>query len=137
MLMTLLCLLKVEKRVMKGLQRYIGDSLRLKVNTQKSTIDRPWKRTFLGFTFSQRDLRIKVADKSLLKLKTTVKLLSRRTRVHSFKHIIAELRKFLLGWAGFCSCKTCVSTIHSGQSDFDIAEVLSPLRDVGKWIRRR
>ena len=135
--MTLLCLLKVEKRVMKGLQRYIGDSLRLKVNTQKSTIDRPWKRTFLGFTFSQRDLRIKVADKSLLKLKATVKLLSRRTRGHSFKHIIAELRKFLLGWAGFCSCKTCVSTIHSGQSDFDIAEVLSPLRDVGKWIRRR
>ncbi len=32
------------ERVMKGLQRYIGDSLRLKVNTQKSAVDRPWKR---------------------------------------------------------------------------------------------
>lgn len=109
------------ERVMKGLQRYIGDSLRLKVNTQKSAVDRPWKRTFLGFTFSQRDQRIKVADKSLLKLKATVKLLSRRTRGHSLKHIIAELRKSLLGWKAY----------------FDIAEVLSPLRDVDKWIRRR
>ena len=109
------------ERVMKGLQRYIGDSLRLKVNTQKSAVDRPWKRTFLGFTFSQRDLRIKVADKSLLKLKATVKLLSRRTRGHSLKYIIAELRKSLLGWKAY----------------FDIAQVLSPLRDVDKWIRRR
>lgn len=109
------------ERVMKGLQRYIGDSLRLKVNTQKSAVDRPWKRTFLGFTFSQRDQRIKVADKSLLELKATVKLLSRRTRGHSLKYIIAELRKSLLGWKAY----------------FDIAQVLSPLRDVDKWIRRR
>ena len=109
------------ERVMQSLQRYIGDSLRLKVNTPKSAVDRPWKRTFLGFTFSKRDLRIKVADKSLLKLKGTVKLLSRRTRGHSLKQVIADLRKSLLGWKAY----------------FGIAEVLSPLRDLDKWIRRR
>lgn len=112
---------KAGERVMQRLQRYIGDSLRLKVNTQKSAVDRPWKRSFLGFTFSKRDMRIKVADKSLLKLKSTVKLLSRRTRGHSLKQVIAELRKSLLGWKAY----------------FDIAEVLSPLRDLDKWIRRR
>ncbi len=106
---------------MNSLQRYIGESLRLKVNTQKSAVDRPWKRAFLGFTFSKRDLRLKVADKSLLKLKARVKLLSRRTRGHSLKQVIAELRKSLLGWKAY----------------FDIAEVLSPLRDLDKWIRRR
>lgn len=109
------------ERVMQSLQRYIGESLRLKVNTQKSAVDRPWKRSYLGFTFSKRDLRIKVADKSLLKLKATVKLLSRRTRGHSLNQIIVELRKSLLGWKAY----------------FDIAEVLSPLRDLDKWIRRR
>lgn len=109
------------ERVMKSLQRYIGESLRLKVNTQKSAVGRPWERTFLGFTFSKRDLRVKVADKSLLKLKSTVKLLSRRTRGHSLLQVIADLRKSLLGWKAY----------------FDIAEVLSPLRDLDKWIRRR
>ncbi len=109
------------ERVMKSLQRYIGDSLRLKVNAQKSAVDRPWKRTFLGFTFSRRDQRIKVSDKALMKLKSTIKLLSRRTRGHSLKQVIADLRKSLLGWKAY----------------FDISEVLSPLRDLDKWIRRR
>lgn len=109
------------ERVMQSLQRYIGDSLRLKVNTQKSAVDRPWNRTFLGFTFSKRGLKIKVSSKALLKLKATVRLLSRRTRGHSLLQVIADFKKTLLGWKAY----------------FDIAEVLSPLRDLDKWIRRR
>lgn len=109
------------ERVMQSLQRYIEDSLRLKVNTQKSAVDRPWKRTFLGFTFSKRGLKIKVSDKALMKLKATVRMLSRRTRGHTLLQVIAEIRKSLLGWKAY----------------FDIAEVLSPLRDLDKWIRRR
>ena len=106
---------------MHNLQRYIGDSLRLKVNTQKSAVDRPWNRTFLGFTFSKRGLKIKVSDKALTKLKATVKMLSRRTRGHSLLQVIADLQQPLLGWKAY----------------FGIAEVLSPLRDLDKWIRRR
>lgn len=109
------------ERVMQSLQRYIEGSLRLKVNTQKSAVDRPWKRTFLGFTFSKRGMKIKVSDKALKKLKATIKLLSRRTRGHTILQIIADLKKTLLGWKAY----------------FDIAEVLSPLRDLDKWIRRR
>ncbi len=109
------------ERVMQSLQCYIGNSLRLKVNTQKSAVDRPWKRTFLGFMFSKRGLKIKVSDKALMKLKATVKMLSRRTRGHSLLQVIADLRKYLLGWKAY----------------FDIAEVLSPLRDLDKWVRRR
>ncbi len=110
------------ERVMKSLQCYVGDSLRLKVNTQKSAVGRPWNRTFLGFTFSRkRGHKIKVADKSFAKLKATIRTLSRRTRGHSLRQVIAELKKFLLGWKAY----------------FDIAEVLSPLRDLDKWIRRR
>jgi RNA-directed DNA polymerase len=109
------------ERVMQSLQRYVSDSLRLKVNTQKSAVDRPWNRTFLGFTFSKRGMKIKVSDKALLKLKATVRMLSRRTRGHSLLQVIAEIKKSLLGWKAY----------------FDIAEVLSPLRDLDKWIRRR
>jgi len=109
------------KRVLVSLQRYLRDSLRLKVNTDKSAVGRPWERTFLGVTFSRRDYRIKVSEKSLKNLKAKIRRLSRRTRGHSVKQIIAELRKTLLGWKAY----------------FDISEVLSPLRDLDKWIRRK
>ena len=85
------------ERVMKSLQNFIGESLRLTVNTQKSGVGRPWECNFLGFTFSRRELKVKVSDKALVKLKATVKELSRRTRGHSITQIIAELRKSLLG----------------------------------------
>ena len=113
--------LKAGERVLASVQRYIGDSLKLKVNTQKSAVDRPWNRTFLGFTFSRRDQRLKVSDKAIRKLKTTIRDLSRRTRGHSLFTIIAELKKSLLGWKAY----------------FAVSEVLSPLRDVDKWIRRK
>ena len=109
------------ERVMNSLRRFIGESLRLTVNTRKSAVGRPWERTFLGFTFSRRELKIKVSDKALVKLKATVKRLSRRTRGYSIFQIVAELRKSLLGWKAY----------------FDVAEILSPLRDLDKWIRRR
>ncbi|WP_306670840.1 group II intron maturase-specific domain-containing protein, partial [Endozoicomonas sp. SESOKO3] len=66
-------------------------------------------------------MKVKVSAKALIKLKQTVKQLSRRTRGHSINQIITELRKSLLGWKAY----------------FDISEVLSPLRDLDKWIRRR
>ena len=109
------------ERVMKSLQRFLGESLRLTVNTQKSAVGRPWERSFLGFTFSRQELKVKVSGKALTKLKTTVKQLSHRTRGHSILQIIAELREFPLGWKAY----------------FDISEILSLLRDLNKWIRRR
>ena len=109
------------ERVLVNVQRYLGESLRLRVNARKSAVDRPWKRTFLGITFSRRGDRIKVSEKAIVKLKATIRILSRRTRGHSIYRIIAELKKTLLGWKAY----------------FDISEVLSQLRDVDKWIRRK
>lgn len=112
---------RAGERVLASLQRYLGDSLRLKVNAHKSAVDRPWNRTFLGFTFSRWGHRLKVSAKAIEKLKVTVRRLSRRTRGHAFNQIVAELKKALLGWKAY----------------FDISEVLSPLRDLDKWIRRK
>lgn len=109
------------QRVLASLQRYLRESLRLKVNASKSAVDRPWKRVFLGYTFSRKGLKLKVADKSLQKLKANVRRLSRRTRGHLINKVIAELREYLLGFTAY----------------FGRAEILSPLRDLDKWIRRR
>jgi len=112
---------RAGERVLASLLHYISDSLRLKVNTRKSAVDHPWNRVFLGITFSRKGQRIKVSDKAIQKLKTKVRELSRRTRGHSLLQIVAELKKSLLGWKAY----------------FDISEVLSPLRDLDKWIRRK
>ena len=59
--------------------------------------------------------------KAIDKLKDRVRELSRRTRGHRLETIVAELRDTLLGWKAY----------------FGVTEVLSPLRELDKWIRRR
>ena len=112
---------RAGQRVMRSVTRFIEDSLRLTVNTRKSAVDRPWNRKFLGFTLSRRDVRLKVAEAAIDKLKDRVRELSRRTRGHRLETIVAELKDTLLGWKAY----------------FGIAEVMSPLRELDKWIRRR
>jgi RNA-directed DNA polymerase len=112
---------RAGERVMESVGRFIEDSLRLTVNTRKSAVDRPWNRKFLGFTVSRAGIKLKVADKAIDKLKDRVRELTRRTRGHRIVDIMAELRDTLLGWKAY----------------FGIAEVLSPLHAIDKWIRRK
>lgn len=113
---------RAGERVKQSITTFIEKTLRLKVNVAKSAVDRPWKRTFLGFTFSPRQgHKQKVSEKAFIQLKQKVRKLCRRTRGHSIYQIIAELKKCLLGWKAY----------------FGIAEIKSPQRDLDKWIRRK
>ena len=112
---------RAGERIMQNVTRYLRDSLRLTVNAQKSAVDRPRNRKFLGFTVARGDARIKVAPKAIEKLKTTIRELTRRTRGHRLIDIVQELKTALTGWKAY----------------FGIAEVLSPLREIDKWVRRR
>jgi group II intron reverse transcriptase/maturase len=113
--------IRAGERVMASVTRFIEDALRLTVNTRKSAVDRPWKRKFLGFTVSRTGAKLKVAETAIAKLKGHVRQLTRRTRGYRLLDVVTELRETLLGWKAY----------------FGIAEVLSPLRDIDKWIRRK
>ena len=91
------------------------------MKAQKSAVDRLRNRKFLGFTVSRNGARIKVADKAIDKLKNTIRELTRRKRGHRLIDIVQELKTALTGWKAY----------------FGIAEVLSPLREIDKWVRRR
>jgi len=106
---------------MASVTRFVSNTLRLTVNPLKSAVDRPMNRKFLGFTVSRNGAKLKVADKAIEKLKDRIRELTRRTRGTSIGAIVAELRKPLLGWKAY----------------FGIAKVLSPLRDIDKWVRRK
>ena len=42
---------RAGRRVMDSITKYLEEKLRLIVNQEKSAVDRPWKRKFLGFSF--------------------------------------------------------------------------------------
>jgi RNA-directed DNA polymerase len=114
---------RAGQRVLDSLTRYLSRHLKLTVNARKSAVDRPWKRSFLGFTFTRngKAKRRKVSEGSLKRFKQTIKKLTRRTRGRTIYHIIADLRNYIRGWKCF----------------FGYSEVPSPLKDVEKWVRRK
>jgi len=113
---------RAGERVLASLRRFLDRRLNLRVNEAKSAVDRPWRRTFLGFTFTgRRPNRRKVSIKALKALKGRVRRITTRTRGHAIMRVIAELGIYLRGWRMY----------------FGFAEVTSALRDLDKWIRRR
>lgn len=112
---------RAGERVMESVARFLDDSLRLTVNARKSAVDRPWNRKFLGFTVSRNGAKLKGRRQGHRKAERPRAGMTRRTRGIRIGVLVAELRKILLGWKAY----------------FGITEVLSPLRDIDKWVRRK
>lgn len=114
---------RAAKRVLSSISLWLEKKLKLTVNTRKSAVDRPWKRNFLGFTFTGREAvkRVKVSDKSFKQFKYAIRKITRRTRGRTMYHIVSDLREYLLGWKGY----------------FGISKVKSTMIDLDKWVRRK
>ena len=112
---------RAGERVLASVKGFLKKRLKLRVNMEKSAVDRPWRRVLLGFTFVGREFRRRVSDKALKALRCTVKQKTRRTLGVSFRSLLSGLRKTLLGWRSY----------------YGFSEVPSPLQEVEKWIRRR
>jgi RNA-directed DNA polymerase len=110
------------KRVMESLVKFLEKRLRLKVNKDKSAVDRPWKRTFLGYSFTDEDKpRIKVAPESVKKLKQKLKPIWKRGRGQNMKMTLKELNRIIIGWTSY----------------FRLSEVEWHFKALDNWIRRR
>jgi hypothetical protein len=91
-------------------------------NRQGSTYRRAFAVQTSGATSVSRNAaKLKVADKALDTLKDRVREPTRRTRGTTVAAVVAEPGEAPPGW----------------KAHFGIAEVLSPLRDLDKWVRRR
>ena len=107
-------------RVLRSISRYLTDHLKLSVNEAKSAVDRPWKRQFLGFTFSTRLNRC-ISPKAIKDFKDRIREITSRVRGRSIDVIMKELRRYLLGW----------------QAYFNFTQVRHILRELDSWIKRR
>ena len=86
---------------MGSITRFIEDGLKLKVNRDKSAVARPWKRSFLGFTFRKvwGKMRICIAEKSWKRFRTRVIDLLRPGRGKNMGRFIRErLNPVFRGW---------------------------------------
>ena len=90
-------------RVLASMTRFLDTQLKLRVNQEKSAVDRPWKRVFLGYTVCHRkyNVRLRVASKSVQRLKANLKMLFRSGKGRSIRTTIATLTPKLRGWVNY------------------------------------
>ena len=110
------------ERVLASITGFLEKRLRLKVNQEKSAVDRPWNRSFLGYSMTWHKLpRLRVAPESVRRLRAKLKVAFRMGRGRNLQRFIESLRPLLIGWGNY----------------FRLAEVKRVFEDLDGWLRRR
>lgn len=110
------------KRVMASLESFLQKRLRLRINRDKSAVDRPWKRKFLGYTVtSNRIPKLKVAPESVRRLRDKLRPVLRRGRGRNLASVIGELNLILRGWVAY----------------YRLSEIKASFEELDAWTRRK
>ncbi len=113
---------RAGERTLTSIQRFIERKLRLKVNEKKSAVDRPWKRKFLGFSFtSSKEPKVRIAKESIKRMKKKVREITSRKMPYPMEYRIQKLNQYLIGWCGY----------------FALTDTRSIFSELDGWIRRR
>jgi RNA-directed DNA polymerase len=113
---------RAGERVMESVSRFLEKRVRLKLNRDKSAVDRPWKRKFLGYSMTaDRTPRLKVAPESEKRLRANLRMIFKRGRGRNVLQVIEDMRLLLIGWSNY----------------FKLAEVKNVFERLDQWIRRR
>jgi RNA-directed DNA polymerase len=112
---------KAGERVMTSVVDFIEKKLKLKVNNAKSGVRHCSNVKFLGYTLLPEG-GIRVADKSIDRLKDRIREITRRNRGVKFEEVIRELNATIIGWTNY----------------FRLANIwLTTFRELDGWIRRK
>jgi RNA-directed DNA polymerase len=113
---------RAGERVMASVTEFLARKLKLNVNAQKSAVDRPWKRKFLGLSFTNhRQPKRRIAPQSIQRFKQRVRELTSRNCGRSMDRVITGLFGYLTGWLGY----------------FGFCQTASVLAELEEWLRRR
>jgi RNA-directed DNA polymerase len=109
-------------RVLARVTRDLKRQLKRVVKAAKSAVDRPWRRTFLGFSCTARQPnRRQVSAKALKAFKRAIRRLTPRPRGVSLLQVVCDVRRYVPGWDAYCSW----------------AEATSVVKALDSWVRRR
>ena len=110
------------ERVLTSVEKFLKERLRLKVNREKSAVDRPWKRKFLGYSVtSNYEPKLRVAQESIDRIKEKLRDVFRRGRGQSLGQVLEILKPKLRGWMNY----------------FGKIEAPTPLKSLDEWIRHK
>jgi len=111
------------ERVMTSLSRFLEEQMKLKVNRDKSAVDRPANRVFLGYSFTaHQHPKIRVPQKTCQKMREKLKDRFRAGRGRKLETVIQkELNPLLRGWMNY----------------FRLSETKSFAEELDSWVRRR
>lgn len=114
---------RAGERVMANVREFLEKKLGLKMNEQKSGVDRANRRKFLGFTLMKRmgKICIAISRKSRERFKEKIRKLTNRNTGTSMENRLERLNRYLRGWM------TC----------YRLSETLSIPDTLDQWIRRR
>lgn len=111
-------------RVLDSMTRFLASKLKLKVNVNvdKSAVDRPWRRKFLGYSVTHHKVpRLKVAAQSVKRFKGKLRDVVRRGRGCNLQRLIEEMTPVLRGWTNY----------------YRLVEVKNVFEELDGWIRRK
>jgi len=111
------------ERVLESIERFLERKLKLKINREKSAVDRPWKRKFLGYSMTANlQTRLKVAVESVKHLKNHLRDILHKGRGCNLARMIEEeLKPLLQGWIQY----------------FHLSEVRGMFEELDGWLRRK
>ena len=114
---------KSAERVMKNITKFIESKLKLKVNREKSKVDRPWRIKYLGFSFYQAKgkIEIRIHPKSIAKFKDKIRVITSRSNAMSMETRYKKLKQVIVGWVNY----------------FKITNMKKIAQKLDEWIRRR
>jgi RNA-directed DNA polymerase len=114
---------KSAQRVMETITEYIESKLKLKVNRNKSKVSRPTESTLLGFSFyrSKEGWEIRIAPKSLVRIKKKMKEQTQRKDPASAKEKIKKMETVIRGWVNY----------------FGIAKAKNKMQELDELVRTR
>jgi RNA-directed DNA polymerase len=113
---------RAGQRVMASITQFLERRLKLRVNPDKSAVDRPWRRSYLGYSVTwHRQVRLRIAPKSLQRFQSRLRELLRRSRGRALRHTIAQLVPVLRGWAAY----------------YRLSSSRRPVEALDGWIRRK
>ena len=113
----------VGQRVMASITQYVEQRLKLKVNRDKSVVDRATKRPFLGFGFFYKgaEVKVRVDHKPRKRAKDRLRELTSRRWGVSMQRRIEEINRYTVGWTAY----------------YSYADTPSAFEELDKWLRRR
>lgn len=111
------------KRILEHILPYIEKKLKLRVNMEKTSVSYIGRIKFLGYGFypSKDEIKLRVHNKSIAKMKDKVREITSRSNGISYEVLKLKLKEYIRGWVNY----------------FKLADMKKLLLNTDKWLRRR